>query len=71
MLGTTPNDLLILFAERGAQLYAEELAMARRAESQWTAIVDALPPDDPTVELPPPEMAREAALLLRTGKFGC
>ena len=65
VLGTTPNDALILFAELGAPLYAQELELARTERGQMEAIIDALEPDDPSVEYPSAEEIREAAFLLR------
>ena len=69
-LGTTPNDALLLMAERGAALYATELHLARNEAHQWAAVLDAMGPLDPNAEFLPDEEAREAVLLLRSGKFG-
>ena len=69
-LGTTPNDALLLMAERGAASYATELQLARNEANQLTAILDAMGPLDPSAEFLPDEEAREAVLLLRSGKFG-
>jgi hypothetical protein len=66
-IGTTPNDALILFAERGALLYAQELEMARHEERQLAAILEGAGPDDPGARYPPFEEARAAALFLRNG----
>ena len=69
-LGTTPNDALLLMAERGAALYATELQLARNEAHQWAAALDAMSPRDPNAEFLSDEEAREAVLLLRSGKFG-
>ena len=64
-LGTTPNDALILFAELGARLYAQEIEMARTERLQMQAIVEAAGPVEPDAEYPTEEEAREAGLFLR------
>lgn len=69
-LGTTPNDALILMAERGAASYARELDWARNHEHQLTAVLAALGPIGPEPDFLPDEEARAAVLLLRTGKYG-
>ena len=66
-LGTTPNDVLVLCALRGAGLYAQEAEMARNAQEQWAAMLDATGPPDPDAEYPPFEETRAAALFLRGG----
>ena len=65
--GTTSNDALILFAQRGAMLYAQELEMVRTEERQMAAILDAMEPVDPDAEYPSFEETRAAALFLRGG----
>jgi hypothetical protein len=70
-LGTTPNDALILLAERGSRFYAQELEMAAAAEFQMQAILHALEAEaDPDAQFPSAEEWRAAALLMRTGKYG-
>ena len=66
-LGTTPNDALVLLARRGALFYVQELEMARHAERQWAAMLEAMGPPDPDAEYPPFEEARAAAMFLRGG----
>jgi hypothetical protein len=70
VLGTTANDALIRMAERGALLYAQEVQMAQAAEHQLAAILDAHGEIPPDAEYLAPEAWREAALALRTGRFG-
>jgi len=69
-LGTTSNDALVLMATRGAVSYVQELQMARAEKHQLAAIIDAVGPLDQDAEFLSDEEAREAVLLLRSGRFG-
>ncbi len=69
-LGTTPNDALILMAERGAASYTRELEWAHNHEHELAAVLEALGPLGPEPDFLPDEEARAAVLLLRTGKYG-
>ena len=64
LIGTTPNDVLAIFASKGMQLADRQLEMARIAAERVAALGERAEPGK-YVEMPSEDELEEAAQLLR------